>query len=958
MKKLLIIFFSLLTGLQGWGDTRTEADSLLRLYEQREGTQRTQMARQIVRLFESNSVFFGKAPQVSESLSADELNLVVWFAAGRYLTTTSYYKEAMTYIERALPLALKLSKGKAAINAADCHATLLCDECYCLFKLSDYARATAVGQEAVELSQRQQNLMQLSRAYLYLAIVNHGLRNYDDALVLVEKAIATNEADCRKAGVGQNMQTHNVLGVACELFCSAKQLDKAVSYGLRAVEAARAIGYQPGVANHLTQLSYAYDRKGEYDKGLKAADQAIDMVRQMKPLDRNQLAISLEFKGWNLIDMGRHGEAAAAMREAIEMERAVGNTQAVCYDYRTLSEALEPIDLKASMDAMKTYVKLKDSLHTEQLRALTTKANAELHVDELEQQNAQSRRMNRIIFFSSLAIVLMLVVVIAALAFAFRQKKRSAAILQRLTRLREEFFTNVTHEFRTPLTVILGVGQELQKDTPPKSLAEVRRAGVAIERQGLQLLTLVNQLLDISKVKSALGQPPLTQGSLKAHVAMVVERYQELARQHQVNLRFEADDVTDTHYVADYVEKMVGNLLSNAIKFTPSGGSVEVVLRREGNRLRLSVSDTGCGIPEESLPHIFEPFYQGRDTDAAVGTGVGLALVKQIVDALHGQISATSTPQEGTTFTIMLPASDSVGKSDATGRSTESPEPQEPQKPLILVVEDNADVAALIGQQLADRFEVHYAADGRQGIAEAQQLMPSLIITDLMMPHTDGLQLCRTIRQDAATSHIPVIMVTAKATEEDRIRGRQAGADVYLYKPFNADELNICVQNLIEAQKRLRKKLGGTAVPLAEGDAEGTQTGGAAQADGLSDADSRYTFTSPSLDFIEKVREAVVKLMAERSADVEHVSEELCISQFQLRSKLTALTGQTPMKFILSVRLEHARRMLAENPERTIADVGESCGFYDKSHFAHSFRDAFGMTPGNYVKMIEKRVKH
>lgn len=463
-------------------------------------------------------------------------------------------------------------------------------------------------------------------------------------------------------------------------------------------------------------------------------------------------------------------------------------------------------------------------------------------------------------------------------------------------------------------------------------------------------------MLDIAKVKTAIGMPSPTEGNLSTHVTMVVERYQELARQKGVTLSYRSDagDI-ETTFIADYIEKMVGNLLSNAIKFAPEGGTVDTTLHREGESLLLTVSDNGPGIAASDLPHIFEPFYRATDA-ASGGSGVGLALVKQIVDAIGGRVTVDSREGHGTTFRVDIPCS-SVGQprkaepaqplpAEQPGRDGEAKKSALPrQQQSILIVEDNADVAALMGRLLGHRYQLHYAVNGDVGIAKARKLMPDIIVTDLMMPGTDGLELCRTIRGDDSTSHIPIIVVTAKATENDRIKGRQAGADEYLYKPFNAEELNLCIDNLLAARERLRQHFGQTtAAYLPAGDGSmGAQP---------------YTFTHPSSDFIRRVRDTVIQLMPQRQADVEHVASVLCISPFQLRSKLTAITGQTPIKYILAIRLEEARRLLTEQRERTVADISETCGFYDKSHFTRSFRDAFGVTPGNYVKSLDEAAEH
>lgn len=898
-------------------------DSLLHLYEDSKGNAQIEAGRQVLAYCNTQHVFFNETPQVDSKQPARLRDLSVWFAAERYLTTNSYYKEALDYIDKALGSLPAGATGSS--SESDIHETLLCDRAYCLYKTSDYTAAVDAGREAMRLCQQSGNTLQLSRAYLYLSLVNHALRKHDEATILVVKAIETNEQS------GDHVQLHNALGIACEIFCSAKEVDRAIEYGKRAVEEARKLDYLPGVANHLTQLSYAYDRKGDYALGLQVADEAIAIVQAQEPLDRNQLALTLEYKSWNLIDIGRHAEAVEALHQAIRLEEEVGNTHAAWNNLRTLAEAMTPIDPKGAVDVLNRYVRMSDSIHSEQMKELMSQADAEFHNSELQEANAASKRMNRIILWSALVVVLLLAAAIASLLFAFRQKQRSAELLHRLVAARESFFTHVTHEFRTPLTVILGIGKEL-KDHALQNDGEMnlQEVGETIERQGSQLLMLVNQLLDISKVKSAIGTPKQIQGDVAAYVSMVVETQREVARQKHITVDYATDpDGIETVFAPDYVEKVAGNLLANAIKFTSEGGHVDIALHVRNTLLELKVTDTGQGIAADDLPHIFEPFYQAGEASGQ-GSGVGLALVHQIVDALKGKIAVQSEVGKGTAFTVTLPyikAHRSPAPSDTSlddevsdvsssqardGKKATSTNPMSPLSngggaalQTILIVEDNADVAQFISRQLEGRYTIHFAADGEQGIEQAQQLLPDLVITDVMMPHTDGYELCRTLRGNPLTSRIPIIIITAKTGEEDRIQGLQAGADAFLLKPFNAEELNVSIEKLL---------------PPA-------------------------TLNVQSDKFAERVQEVILRLMPQGSLDVDSIAAELCLSPSQLRRKMNAATGMSPKKFIMKVRMDAAREMMSQHPDMKLSNIADKCGFYDLSHFIRLYKETYGITP-------------
>lgn len=410
--------------------------------------------------------------------------------------------------------------------------------------------------------------------------------------------------------------------------------------------------------------------------------------------------------------------------------------------------------------------------------------------------------------------------------------------------MRETFFRNVTHEFRTPLTVILGLSRDLQKDSITTD--EAHDMGMTIERQGNRILRLVNQLLDISKIRSAIGKPEWRNGNIVAYISMIVEMFEDYSRKRDIKLQFiPHENEIYTDFVPEYMNKLMSNLLSNAIKFTPALGKVSISLWRNGRRLHIVISDTGCGISKENLPHIFEEFYQADNNEEA-GTGIGLALVYQIVKQLDGTISVESTEGKGTTFHIVLqikaesktshsihkeePKAISLGNDTQTNHLSDSPHFEESVEGLIdssgkvsiLIIEDNADVAAYIGRQLGIKYNVLYARNGEEGFDLAHKQQPDAIVTDLMMPKMDGMELMRKIRSDELTSHIPIVVVTARVTEADRLRGLEAGADAYLTKPFSSDELLTRIDKLLEQRTRLQKKL--SQMILSNNDKPNTQT--------------------------------------------------------------------------------------------------------------------------------------
>ena len=510
--------------------------------------------------------------------------------------------------------------------------------------------------------------------------------------------------------------------------------------------------------------------------------------------------------------------------------------------------------------------------------------------------------------------VILLLAVISALLYVQRMRHHSMEMMREASRLREDFFTNITHEFRTPLTVILGLSRKIKENTEvPQSVSD---KASTIERQGNRLLTLVTQLLDISKVKSVIGEPNWQHGNICAQVAMLLETYIDYAANRGVTLKYHYDKAIEMDFVPDYVNKVMSNLVSNALKFTPNGGTISVNLYQRGDRLHIDVSDTGHGISSDKLAHIFEPFYTTGDTGEAKGTGIGLALTQEIISHLNGTITAESQVGKGTTFHIVMPiqnrSADPVTETEI-GNSG---------KPIIVVAEDNADVADLLCTQLEPFYEVVAARDGVEALKHAGEIIPDLVITDVMMPNMDGMALARAIRANDLTAHIPIIMVTARVTEQDRIEGIKAGADAYLVKPFNTEELLTRVAKLLEQRIMLRDKYAQTITQAPVTD------------DAIED------------HFLARVEQVIVAHINKgEDITVTMVADDLNITARQLHRKVTGLINQSPAALIRITRINCAKTIMAAKPEMPLKSVALACGFTDYSHFAKVFRTVTGISP-------------
>ncbi len=534
--------------------------------------------------------------------------------------------------------------------------------------------------------------------------------------------------------------------------------------------------------------------------------------------------------------------------------------------------------------------------------------------------------------------------------------------VKELDTVKTQLYTNITHEFRTPLTVILGMAQQV-KNNPPQHLDN----GIdMIIRNGQSLLNLVNEMLDLSKLETGKMTLQPVNGDIINFLRYIVESFHSLAESQKKQLHFLAGmDALYVAYDPEKVRQIVANLLSNALKFTPQKGNIYITVNEnngfheEGkSTLIIKVKDTGMGIPEGQLEHIFERFYQldNSHTRKTEGTGIGLALTKELVKLMEGEITVKSPPtgsNRGTEFTVTLPLisilaaeniiypdlKDSISKQINTGSFNNiNPyeEKQPKEKPLILLVEDNADVVAYTASCLPD-YRLAVGQDGREGFEIAAEIIPDLIITDVMMPFVDGFELCSQLRSDEHTSHIPIIMLTAKADMESKIEGFEKGADAYLEKPFNRDELLIRIKKLLELRKNLQqfylKKAG-----LNNNDAA-IET--ALQPEELINKNKIED------EFVKRVREAIEIHLADTSFTVEQLCKIIFMSHSQLHRKLDALTGCSPNKFIRIIRLNKAKEML-KHSANSIASIALDCGYNDSGYFARVFKQEYGVTPQDW----------
>ena len=605
--------------------------------------------------------------------------------------------------------------------------------------------------------------------------------------------------------------------------------------------------------------------------------------------------------------------------------------------------------------ALKSYVRSREYAdnvtseknlnHIQNVRVGYERERKQNEIEMLNRSWEAERRSRNALLTMSLIALLLTVATIAVLIYLITLRNRNQKMLKEMETMKSNFFTNITHEFRTPLTVIHSAAGHIMKETPVDS--PLHRDAEDIMRHGKSLLSLINQILDIAKLSSGSRcRPEYCRGDIVGYVTMICECHRPYARTRDISIIYSpAEPSVEMDFIPEYVKQTVSNLLSNAIKFSAEGRHIMLTSKCKDGDFILTVCDEGKGMAPEVLRNIFKPFYQAPDQSMSIGTGVGLSIVKLDVEAMNGRIEVHSAVGKGTVFIVALPLScgeklnrhfdfndyvqpgaiREVVETECEANEDVVHEGME-NATRILIVEDTPEVARLQMNQLNSDFNYYFAQNGAEGLERAAAIVPDLIITDVMMPGMDGFEFCRRLRASGALNHIPVIMVTAKCTHEDKMAGLEAGADAFLEKPFHADELNVRVVKLLEQRSLLQQKW------------RSAIDDGARDLSGIPES---------SRKFINDFTDAVNNCLKTGELDHNTIADALCITRIQLNRKVKAITGLTTTEYISRIRISLAKKLL-DNPDMLIGDIAQRCGVEDVAYFSSVFKKSTGYTPSGW----------
>ncbi|SEJ40432.1 Tetratricopeptide repeat-containing protein [Dyadobacter sp. SG02] len=888
--------------------------------------------------------------------------------------------------EQALAAALAALKG-----AQTHHLTFSEGKAYQLLariyaERSEYTKALEASKSGVALFDRLGEAKETCRMYIGMGIINRYLKLYPAAIEsnLQAESIAKKQAF--------TLQLAAIYGNLGNIYFDRQDYNHALEYHRKSLQIHESLGDEQGMGNTFHNLGMIYRMQKQYDKALDYYNRSLAIDSRKNNL--GNVAISYT-------DLARLYIAKNDFREAlVYAEKSFGIARKI--DAKALEQAalsLLPLIHAAlgnqdlALRHHQDYISLSDSLQSAKLskqiadmqaRYQTEQKNRELRLQSLRLQAQQASLSQQRMLITVLIAFVLLAALIGYLLFN-RYKLRQynlklslenqqyqlsqklqlrneetelllteTAHIKQLDRVKSQFFANISHEFRTPLQLILAPLQKQGSITGEEAHM--------MERNANRLLRLVNQLLDLAKAEMGMLKLNYQWDNLIGFLRQTALYFEPMAKAkkllYQIDLPASEPLVA---YDADKLEKIVYNLLSNAIKFTPSGGRVilrvelRVEHRVEADRpggLWITVSDSGVGMPESLQSRIFDRFYQidSSETRAFEGSGLGLALTKELVDLHHGSIRVNSLPESGSTFEVWLPLKTDAPSFDndlhrvvstiGTGQSAdkavarpnfltkqESAELTQEDRPTLLLVEDHPELNHYLRQQLSDRFQVVHAMQGDEGLVVARSLIPDLIVSDIMMPVMDGFSLTRCLKEDDLTSHIPVILLTAKDDIDSRMEGFELGAEQYLAKPFVLDELVARINSLLAQRHLLRKKYSREVVLQPTGTPVRDREG----------------------EFLEKVIRIIDEHISQEDFNVEMLQQEMGMSRMQLHRKLKALTDQSASDFIRYIRLQRAADLLQKSGS-PVAEVAYKSGFNHLSYFSKCFKEQFGMLPSEYAR--------
>lgn len=847
------------------------------------------------------------------------------------------------------------SNNKEAMSDAYSHLAA----CYQRIGMNDYALNN--GFSGLNINEQLKDYERISSSYSNIAAIYLAAQRPNEAKNFIKKALEVE----KKIKTPDSTKLSSRYSMAAEIYLKTNEADSALNYINKALAIDTTAHDTLHIAQRMSVLADVYSAKDSTQKALEHYLKAIKLHEEKG--DRYHMMLTYKNLGSLYIKLGDKSNALKWLEKSTDIAKACNAKDVLKQNYLMLANIMSDSNPSKTAEYLSMSNSLADSLYNDATSKLTSYYAMEFQTKQKQhtiEEQQQSITIQRLIITAAIIAVALLMVVCIALFLINMLRARARKAEKNTEQMRERFFTNITHEFRTPLSVILGEAEDLRtKDND----ADKQPKYNAIIDQSNHMLKLVNQLMSISKVRTSMSDLPWKNGDISLMVNMITENiiYSQ-SQDTTIELTTDNSDF-NIDFVPEYCHSIISNLLYNAIKSASPNGVININMSRKKDTVKIDITDNGRCIKKEDLPRIFDLFYQGNDDNSDWEIGIGLALVKQMIEAMKGSINVKSKEGEGTTFSISIPAKHKNrdypkwipkmlaptydNKSDSQDEITpshgNSTYISNDDKRIALVVDDNDAVATYISHVMQDSYNVVIAHNGQEGLEKAREVIPDIIISDLKMPELDGQEMCRRIRNDELMSHIPIIIVTVRDSDKDRLESLAAGADAYLTKPFKNDELMAIANNLLKNREMLRTKyqsqLGDGAETVPEEDKVPILPTG-----------NISNMARKNEIFIEKVKSIILKNISKSEMNSALIADAMNLSQRQLNRKVKSVLGLDTASYIRQVRILKAQEMLLETDD-PVSDIAYNCGFDSGSYFSKIFKQYTKHTPSDFRKLHEQQ---
>lgn len=903
--------------------------------------------------FDKAKVYFSKTYDIAKLAQDDYNKINALNGLGIVANRKGDQKKGEQYFREGVPLAIRNNFDQQLWIL---HYSLMDN----LSADQRYSEALIEGQKALQIAEKRNDSSTIARSNLGIGLLCGQIENYTRSIRHL------NRSKNYFLATGKDYYYALTLYNLSIVYRKSNQLDSAIIYGKKAEQLYDKVKIVPQQISAYNNLSLIHIEKQQYDTALAYAQKAI----QFSEINNSSGFMAVTYQNMAKISLVKkeYRSAIAYCKKGISLYPKNHSISDKFTFYDILSQSYESLgNHKESLKYSRLKFEALNSKRdiTEAKRITTIEANHQFEKEKSETEQAQLRkdfenaqklnqRENLLIVG---ACILLLVCIIFFLLFRLYQNKRKdnvllektneeikdhARKLSELDQLKSRFFTNISHEFRTPLTLIKGPVKRLSTKYKDQEDTKLFRT---VERNTEKLLDLINQILELAELQSKARKLKLSSVDPVYFIRRTVGAFESMAEMKNIELTTSTYCKKNILFEVESIEKTLNNLLSNAFKFTSNEGSIHVSIDVKNDWMQLSVTNTGIGIEKEELENIFEMFYY-TEADQSASSGIGLALVNELIKNHHGKIEVTSEKNAKTTFIISIPVSEDyyklhqvgyekidiplshlenvdllisegVNGTPLTAKSTSNED-----KKRLLVVEDNVDIRSFIKSILKDEFEIIEAQNGKQGLEKANHLIPDLILSDVMMPELDGFEMLKRIKEDEKTSHIPVVLLTAKGDRKSKLEGLSIQADEYLTKPFDEEELTIRINNLIKNRKLLQEKFSNEFYQQSE------------------------INELPSIEqqFFKRLSIVIEKNIEDPNFTIDQLAKEAGISRSQMHRKVVAITGNSTSTFIRNIRLKKAYQLL-KGRKGNVSEIADQVGFSSASYFNRCFKEFYGVTP-------------